>query len=239
MYWILSGRSAIRNVLRKCILCFRLKPTCPTQLMGELPKERVTPSRVFAHTGLDYAGPFAIKISRNKTSKAYLCLFVCMATKAVHLELVPDLTTNGFLNSLKRFVARQGKCISLSSDNGKNFVWASNELRRIVQALFSESGSRSKILDFVATNSIKWNFIPPQAPHMGGLWEAAVKSARSHLKSVLNDTPLTFEEFYTVITQIEAILNSRPLCPFSSDVQDLNVLTPGHFLIGTAMNSVL
>lgn len=238
-YWIVSMRSAIRRVLSKCILCFRLKPAVSSQLMGNLPEVRVTPSRPFANVGLDYAGPFNIKISRNKTGKAYLCVFVCMAVKAVHLELVSDLTTNAFLNALKRFISRRGKCLTIMSDNGKNFIGAKNELQKIVRSLLSENESKEKIMNFVANNSIKWSFIPPYSPHMGGLWEAAVKSAKSHLKTVINDTPLTFEELYTVIVQIESILNSRPLCPLSVDINDLNVLTPGHFLIGTALNSIL
>ncbi|XP_043461973.1 uncharacterized protein LOC122498348 [Leptopilina heterotoma] len=238
-YWILSSRNAIRKVLRKCVLCFRIKPKNEIQLMGNLPVERVTPSRAFAHTGIDYAGPFNIKISRNKTQKAYLCVFVCLAVKAVHLELVSDLSTNAFLNALKRFIARRGKCLSLSSDNGKNFIGANNELQKIVANLLTETESRSKILNFVADNSIKWNFIPPYSPHMGGLWEAAVKSAKSHLRAVINGAPFTFEEFYTIIVEIEAILNSRPMCPVSSDPNDMNVLTPGHFLIGTSLSSIL
>ncbi|XP_043485177.1 uncharacterized protein LOC122513015 [Leptopilina heterotoma] len=200
-------RGATRRVLSKCVLCFRLKPAVSSQMMGNLPEVRVTPSRPFANVGLDYAGPFNIKVSRNKTGKAYLCVFVCMAVKAVHLELVSDLTTNAFLNALKRFISRRGKCLTIMSDN--------------------------------ANNSIKWSFIPPYSPHMGGLWEAAVKSAKSHLKTVINETPLTVEELYTVIVQIESILNSRPLYPLSADINNLNVLTPGHFLIGTALNSIL
>ncbi|XP_018403051.1 PREDICTED: uncharacterized protein LOC108779974 [Cyphomyrmex costatus] len=106
MYWPLSGRRVIRLVLRKCVACFRVRPKSQTQLMGDLPKERVTPARAFINSGVDYAGPFSIKLSRNKTGKAYLCIFVCLTTKATHLEIVSDLTTTAFLNALKRFVAR-------------------------------------------------------------------------------------------------------------------------------------
>lgn len=167
-YWILSMKRAIRRVLRRCILCFRLKPTTTTQLMENLPDIRVTPSRAFAHTGLDYSGPFSVKILRNKTSKAYLCVFVCMAVKAVHLEFVSDLTTNAFLNALKRFIARRGKCLTLMSDNGKNFVGAKNELQKIVRNLLSETDSGTKIMDFMVDNSIQWSFIPPYSPHPYG-----------------------------------------------------------------------
>lgn len=103
----------------------------------------------------------------------------------------------------------------------------------------SVSETRSKIMEFTLQNSIEWKFIPPQSPHTGGLWEAAVKSAKTHLKAVIKDTILSFEELYTVIVQVEAVLNSRPLCPLSIDPSDLNVLTLGHFLVETALNSVL
>ncbi|XP_051166519.1 uncharacterized protein LOC127284864 [Leptopilina boulardi] len=239
MYWIISANCAIRRVLRRCVLCFRLRSRSPTQLMGNLPAERVTSSRAFAHTGLDYAGPFKIKLSRNVTGKAYLCVFVCMATKAVHLELASDLSTNTFLNALKRFIARRGKCLSIQSDNGLNFIGAKNELQDIIRSLLNESESKAKISEFVAENSISWKCIPPYSPHMGGLWEACVKSAKSHLRTVLNDTPLTFEEFYTLLTQVESIMNSRPLCSQSTDPYDLTPLTPGHFLIGSSFTSIL
>ncbi|XP_043468337.1 uncharacterized protein LOC122502381 [Leptopilina heterotoma] len=239
LYWIISTDCAILRVIRKCVLGFRLRSKSPTQLMGNLPAERVTSSRAFAYTGLVYAGPFKIKLSRNVTGKAYLCVFVCMATKAMHLELASDLSTNTFLNALKRFISRRGKCLSIHSDNGLNFVGAKNELQQIVKSLLTESESKTKIAKFVSENSIAWNFIPPYSPHMGGLWEACVKSAKSHLRTVFNDTPLTFEEFYTLITQVESILNSRPLCPQSTDPHDLTALTPGHFLIGSSFNSIL
>lgn len=233
-YWIIHAKGAIKRVLKKCIFCFRARPHSSTQLMGDLSASRVTPSKAFNHTGVDYAGPFNIKLSRNKSSKAYVCLFICMATKAVHIELVSDLTTEMFLNALKRFISRRGKCESILSDNGKNFVGANNVLRSLGEFL-SNTEFQSKIVNFNVNQGISWKFLPPHSPHMGGLWEANVKSIKTHLKVVINETLLSFEELYTVLTQIEAILNSRPLCPLSDTPDDLEVLTPGHFLIGTSL----
>ncbi|XP_011165208.1 uncharacterized protein LOC105199705 [Solenopsis invicta] len=233
-FWPLSGRKSIRRVLRKCIACFRVRPNNQVQLMGDLPRSRVTPNRPFFNSGVDYAGPFPIKLSRNKTGKAYLCIFVCLATKATHLEIVSDLTTTAFLNALKRFIARRGRCAKLVSDNGTNFIGANNELRGLTNMLEQERGNVKK---FLADQAIQWQFIPAHSPHMGGLLEAAVKSTKTHLKRVIGNQSLTFEELGTIFAQIEAVLNSRPLCATSNDPQDYEVLTPGHFIIGEPLNS--
>lgn len=103
--------------------------------MGNLPSVRVQPCRAFLNVGLDYGGPFSIRVSRNKTTKAYLCLFVCLVTKAVHLELATDLSTSAFLNALRRFIARRGKCTNIYSDNGSNFKGANNELQELGKLL--------------------------------------------------------------------------------------------------------
>jgi len=234
-YWPISGRNAIRRVLRKCIVCFRTKPPTITQLMGDLPSLRVAQARAFINTGVDYAGPFSIKISRNKTGKAYLSIFICLATKAVHFELVSDLTTTSFLNAIKRFISRRGRCINLYTDNSTTFVGANNQLLELKEFLAKNT---NQIQQYLVGQFIDWKFIPPYSPHMGGLWEAAVKSAKAHMKKVIGTTTLSFEELYTILVQIEACLNSRPLTPISNDPTDLQALTPGHFLIGEALNAI-
>jgi len=151
--------------------------------MGNLPKLRITPHRAFINSGLDYAGLFPIKLSRNKTGKAYLCIFVSFSTKATHLELVSDLTITAFLNALKRFMARRGRCANLFSDNDTNFIGASNELQ-VLSRMIHEN--RENIERFLADQSVQWHFISAHSSHMGGLWEAITKSANTatHLKRV-------------------------------------------------------
>ncbi|GFX14096.1 hypothetical protein TNCV_613011 [Trichonephila clavipes] len=158
-------------------------------------------------------------------------LFNC---SAIHIEIVLDLTSDAFIATLKIFFSCRGKCAKLYSDNGKTFVCANKELKR-----FLKLNSDDNLAGFISTEGIEWKFIPPRAPSFGGLWEASVKSLKYHLKRVVSGSNLTYEEFLTVCIQIEGILNSRPLCLLSSHSDDLNALTPAHFLIGRSMTSVV
>ncbi|XP_076300572.1 uncharacterized protein LOC143218889 [Lasioglossum baleicum] len=238
-YWLVSGRRVTRKVLINCIKRFRSSPHGTQPRIGNLPADRVTPARAFATCGVDYAGPFLIvELGRARTArKAYICLFVCMVTKAVHIELAVDLTTDAFLNCLNRFISRRGRCQAIYSDNGTNFVGSRNELKEL-GILLSSRQHHDRILEVLAQEGIEWHFIPPRAPHFGGLWERGVRSIKTHMKRVIGEQKLTFEEMYTMLTQIEPCLNSRPLHPLSSDPSDLNPLTPGHFLVGEALTAL-
>ncbi|XP_012542665.2 uncharacterized protein LOC105840305 [Monomorium pharaonis] len=239
-FWILNARSTVRKIIFRCMICFRTAPKGESYQMGNLPESRVNADRPFTVVGIDYAGPFLVKdgkLLNRKLVKCYLCIFVCFSTRAVHLEVVGDLTSDSFLNSLKRFVSRRGICKHIYSDNATNFVGAKNELGEVLN-LLNQIDRDSKFVNFLSQNLIQWHFIPPRAPNFGGLWEAAVKSAKYHIKRIVGEAHLTFEDLYTVITQIEAIMNSRPLMPMSNDPNDMDILTPGHFLIGEQLTSV-
>ncbi|XP_045466642.1 uncharacterized protein LOC123675337 [Harmonia axyridis] len=205
--------------------------------MGELPSARVTPSRPFSHCGVDYAGPIIIKertLRRTKFVKAYICIFVCFSTRAIHIELVKDLSTESFNNALNRFIARRGKPSKIYSDNGSNFKGARNYFLELHDLLTNKVHNK-KLFNFLTPHSIEWSFIPAKSPHMGGIWEAAVKSTKYHLKRILGIASITYEEMYTILTLIESCLNSRPLSPLSSDPDDYLHLTPAHFLIGDSL----
>lgn len=233
-YWIIKGNAAVKRELSKCVICKRFRAQVNTQLMGQLPQSRVNISRPFTHTGCDLAGPVMIKSAKGrgiKTTKGYLIVFVCMATKAIHIELASDMSSAAFIGALKRLIARRGMITDMYSDNGRNMVGANSTLIR------ENIKSDVDILKFVKTEQIKWHFLPPYSPHMGGLWEAAVKSIKLHLHRVFYGESLTFEEMSTVLCQIESCLNSRPLLPLTESIEDINVITPGHFIIGNALTA--
>lgn len=239
-FWPINAKYMIKKVIRECVLCYRAKPKYLSPLMGQLPGPRVTPSRPFYVSGCDFAGPFIIKegtLRSKKLVKVYICIFVCFSTKAIHLELCGDLSTPMFLNALKRFFSRRGISKEIWSDNGSNFVGAANEIERVHESLTKINNDDSFQI-YLNNNRVSWHFIPPRAPHFGGLWESAVKSMKHHLIRVVGDSHLDYEHFNTVIIQIESILNSRPISPLSQDPNDLDPLTPGHFLIGEKLNSL-
>lgn len=231
-FWILRDSTLVKRIVRECVKCVRERAARPAQIMGDLPSARLSSGdKPFTHTGVDYAGPLSVRLSKgrgHKTQKSYVALFICLATRAVHLELVSDYATSGFFAAFKRFVARRGIPAEMYSDNGTNFVGADRELRDALRIVMRDNELRAQM----STDGIEWHFNPPAAPHFGGLWEAGVKSVKHHLRRIVGAHSLTFEELATLLAQIEACLNSRPIAALSNDPEDLSCLTPGLFLIG-------
>lgn len=178
-FWPIRGRSVAKRTVSWCIQCFRSRPKFIPPFMAPLPRERVTIERPFSNIGIDYCGPFSIRsgLRRISPTKGYVCVFACLVTRAIHLELVSSLTTADFLPTLSRFMSRRGQILNIYSDNGSNFVGADRELQR----KFRDFNKDGKVNDFLAVKGITWHFIPPSSPHFGGLWESAVRSAKKHL----------------------------------------------------------
>ncbi|KAF0703339.1 Integrase catalytic domain-containing protein, partial [Aphis craccivora] len=233
-FWIMSDRDAVRRTIFSCIPYTRHKAKHPIPSMGILPEARVQLHRVFSRVGLDFGGPFLVKECKRRnirTTKVFISVFICMAVKAIHVEVVSDLTTAAFLAAMDRFVARLGVPTELYSDCGTNYVGAARQLKTLLADTEVQNQLSSRI-------EYTWHFNPPAAPHFGGLWEAAIKSVKFHLKHVIGTQILTYEEFQTVVTRVEGILNSTPLTPVSTDPHDFEALTPGHFLIGQPISMI-
>ncbi|XP_045459242.1 uncharacterized protein LOC123669695 [Melitaea cinxia] len=234
-YWIKGVRNLVKYQVHKCVKCARQRAKIQKQFMGSLPSVRCTPARPFLHSGVDYAGPINIRTTKgrgHRSYKGYICLFVCMVTRALHLEAVSDMSTQSFLAAFRRFVSRRGHCAKLWSDNSTTFVGASRELQDLVSI-------QPSIAEHLEANGTEWHFIPPHSPNFGGLWEAGVKSTKFHVKRVIGDATLTFEEITTLLSQVEACLNSRPISIIHVDEPGEPLpLTPGHFLIGEPLVSV-
>ncbi|XP_059620611.1 uncharacterized protein LOC132264419, partial [Phlebotomus argentipes] len=235
--WPLGSRNLTRQVVHNCVRCFRCKPQLQHQFMGDLPQERVIATAPFHNTGVDFCGPFWIRPDLKRggsPQKAYVCIFICLAIKAVHIELVSNLSCDAFIAALRRFAARRSAPLHIFSDNATNFTAADKEL----QTLLKSQSAQDQLSAAATSMNITWHFQPPRSPHHGGLWESAVKSLKHHLLRTIGDKRLTFEGFYTVLTQVESILNSRPLTPLTDDPSELMCLTPGHFLMGKPVNQI-
>ena len=226
-FWIISGREEIREWERQCMECRRRKSSPSSQIMAPLPTSRIE-TKAFSHVAVDYAGPFLTKQGRGKVrQKRYLCLFTCMACRAVHLEIAFGLDTDSFLNAFYRMVSRRGLPLQVTSDNGTNFVGANRELQELVEKIDEDRVQRMAV-----NMGIRWNFNPPLAPHFGGVHETMVKSAKRAIYAILSSADITYEELITAFAGAESLINSSPLTYQSANSQDDVPLTPNHFLHG-------
>ncbi|XP_037930866.1 uncharacterized protein LOC119665703 [Teleopsis dalmanni] len=200
-FWPIKGKIMARSIVQHCVQCTRVRPHMFKQIMGNLPADRVQAQRPFFNAGVDFCGPIWIhhKIRGKRPRKAYIAVFCCFSTKAVHLEVVSDLTTDAFLGALNRFTSRRGRCQNLYCDNATNFVGAKNQMNKLAESIRS-TNAQNNIIRSCSAQGIVFHFIPPRAPHFGGLWEAAVKSAKYLLMRTIGNVSLTYEELETVVT---------------------------------------
>lgn len=210
--------------------------------MGQVPTAHLLPSFANERVSVDYAGPLTLKIGTTRTPtycKAYVAIVVCLATESCHIELVSNLTAEGFLAALRRFISRTGKPIQIWSDNASRFHRANKELKELGKCL-QQQNTQDSIMNFCSTQGIQWKFSLPTGPHHGSIWENGVKACKHHLKPIVGESKLTFEEIATVLCQIEACLNSRPLYTAldSNDDDGIASLTPVHFLTGRPLEAL-
>ena len=241
MFYISGARRLAREICKTCVTCRRAAAKLGPQLMGQLPPTRLDPDYVFYNTGLDYAGPYLLKegyVRRPVTIKCWMAVFVCFCTKAVHLELVKDATSESLVACISRFCSRRGLPHTIHSDNGSTMVGAKNELANLYSVL-STTKTKNGISDYLLSQRVQWKLTPVKAPHFGGLWEAAVKAAKYHLKREIGQRLYTYDELDTILCRAEACLNSRPLGVMAShSVDGMTPLTPGHFFGGQSSQSL-
>lgn len=223
-YWIPSARQTVRNLLRHCVICQKVagrpyKAPDPPPLI----KARIQETEPFNVTGVDFTGALYVR-EKDGESKAYICLFTCAVTRAVHLEIVTNLTVEEFLQAFRRFSSRKSLPRLMISDNASTYLAAADEINDLFR-----SSSLSNVL---SKKGVTWQFIPKRAPWYGGFWERLIGMTKASLKKVLGRTFATLSTLQTVIVEIEGILNDRPLTYISSDVDDLEPLTPAHLLYG-------
>ncbi|XP_055543596.1 uncharacterized protein LOC129729139 [Wyeomyia smithii] len=238
-FWIPYGTSAARKIYRQCITCARVRPPPSRQQMGQLPADRLEPQPPFAIVGIDYAGPINITSRKSRgtsASKDYIALFVCFVTKAVALEAVSDLITGTFLAAFTRFSSRYGLPARVYSDNATNFRAAAKQLREL-NTLVNSTEYKTTVADFLADKGVEWSFIPPCSPHHGGLWEAGIKVAKQLLSKISGNFIYTYEELSTLLAQVAACMNSRPIASISNNPNDPQPLTSAHFLIGRPLTT--
>ncbi|GFW83743.1 integrase catalytic domain-containing protein [Trichonephila clavipes] len=223
-YWIPKGRQLVKTMIRICFVCKKYSAKPADQLSGQLPRDRITQSPPFQIVGIDFTDAILVKDNQG-TRKSYVSLFTCAVTRAVHLELVSDMSTKCFLLALRRFLARRGNCKVIYSDNARTFKAAESEL-----ADFANILKDSEFQNFVADKGIHWKFIVERAPSWGGFYKHLVKTIKDPLPKILDRALLTFEELSTILSEVEVIVNHRPLTYVENDPGEPEPLTPAHFL---------
>ena len=224
-YWITGMTTAVRKVLNDCVYCKKYQARLETQKMGNLPMDRISATRAFENSGVDYFGPLRVKVGYNY-QKRYGVLFSCNYTRAIHLEVSRTMDAQSCLMAISRFMNRRGRPKKLRSDNGTNLVGACKEMKQNLLKMNKQLQIEGKL----AKEEIEWTFNPPQASHFGGHYERQIRSVRKILYGLVNRQTLTEEELQTVMVKAEWIMNSRPLTSTSSSDKSVVAITPNQLM---------
>lgn len=227
-FWVLGGSKSIAKLINGCVRCRKLRRPVEEQRMAELPKERVEVSAPFTYCGMDCFGPFLTKKAR-KEQKRYGLIFTCLSSRAIHIEMLEDLSTDAFINALRCFISLRGAVRQLHCDQGTNFVGARNELREALKQC------DAKTLEvFLAEKQCEFHFNAPSASHAGGVWERQIRTVRNVLNATLTQCPgrLDDSSLRTMFYEAMAIVNSRPLTVDGlNDPMSLEPITPNHLIL--------
>ena len=227
-FWIIHANSASRHILKKCVICRKQEGKTGEQIMADLPKDRLQGDHApFTNVGVDYFGPFYVARGRG-TEKRYGVIFTCLESRAMHLEVAYSLDTSSFLNVLRRFISRRGQPQLIRSDNGTNLVGGNTELKKSI-----EDWNQNQIRNALQQKNIEWIFHPPTASNFGGIWEREIRTVRKVLNALLLEQriKLSDDNLSTLMCEVEAIMNQRPLSTVSDDPIDPQPLTPNDLLL--------
>ncbi len=231
-FWLVGAKRCICSLLHRCVTCRRLRGKMEHQQMAALPAERLQVAPPFTYVGVDVFGPWEIVSRRTRegvfNSKRWAVMFSCMCSRAVQIEVIEAMSTSSFINALRRFFAIRGTAKQIRSDCGTNFIGASHELE-----MDQSNPGFKRVEEYLDTQSCTWVFNPPHASHMGGAWERMIGIARRILDCMLLEqkrSHLSHEVLTTLMAEITAIMNARPLIPVSSDPESLLILTPAMLL---------
>ncbi|XP_075261511.1 uncharacterized protein LOC142353149 [Convolutriloba macropyga] len=225
-YWVLQCKTVMKKISNRCYECRRQRQLNSQPQMPDLPSYRFSVKPVaFKETGVDFFGPFEIYSRINTAMKIYCCLFTCLTIRAVHIEVTRNLQKESCIMAFQRFFSRRGLPERIHSDNALYFTSTAKT--------FEESSfTTTEIQKYAESKKIAWKFIPPGAPHFGGTWERLIGMSKRLFFNIAGSRKLQEDSFSTLICQVEALLNSRPLTSVSSDIRDVESLTPGYFLTG-------
>ena len=222
-YWLIRGRKAIRSVLLKCVTCKRYNGRPQQQIMAPLLEEQVkVDTPCFTTVGADFFGPFHVRIKRS-TQKRYGCIFVCLASRAVHIEVAHSLSTESLLSAIRRFESRRGAVTKIYSDNGTNFVGGNREHRQAIA-----EWNQQQITKDLRQRGIDWHFNAPHSSESGGIWERQIRTIRKVLCSITSSITFTDEQLLTLMAEAERVVNNRPLSHVGDDSS--TIITPSMLL---------
>ena len=206
-FWIPRCRPLVDRILKHCVPCRRANWCAKQQRQADLSEDCVTPGQLpFTFTGLDCFGPILTRIGRRH-SKRWGCLFTCLTTRAIHLEVLSCLDAPALLRAIRRFMARRGKPSVLRSDCGTNLVRVERELREAAEAWNSDGPFPAALAD----DRIQWRFNPPGTPHMGGAWERQIRTVKRIMQTTIGEQVLDDDRLLTLFCEVEHTVNSRPI----------------------------
>ena len=234
-YWVIGIRRMMKDVIQQCRHCREKLKAVQAQVMSPLPVERIKPSPAFTTVGVDYFGPFATKgeVQKRVRGKSYGVIFTCFSSRAVYVDVAHDLSTDGFLQTLRRFASLRGWPSKLYSDNGTQLVGASNEMKEIVCSL-----SRDEIRKFGQPFGTEWEFAPPDGKWYNGATEALVKSVKRALSAAIGENVMKFSELQTCMFEAAELVNERPIGAHPDSPEEGVYLCPNDLLLGRASNHV-